>query len=374
MAIIVRVRPTFEEEEWLAEQYDAEGQPIPGTEAARLAEGLMSPAEGMSRSQSQSGIEEAAEDSASAAPNTLSDSEAIVGGSHISVAPISSSTAGLGESFTSSLFPREGEGSTATIDPQASLSLGGSTESALRSSSGGESASKSNIAGSASASSKSHTRDQSTASAASGFSAAGATQIPSLTPIERFFQLPWVQRGTPEILYIKRASRVGDNWSAHVAFPGGRQEDGDENGLYTAMRETWEEVGIDLAEREFLSVGQLDDREITTSLGKRLLMVLSPFGEWLPPPRMGSLLILCRSSIRSSISLFTTPRPPTNGGRIGALDTTLPPLYPISELGHHLGRHCQPACTQVTSSALGPANFSWENGLQVHTAAERSCC
>lgn len=55
------------------------------------------------------------------------------------------------------------------------------------------------------------------------------------------------------------------------------------------MRQTWEEVGIDLAETDYICVGQLDDREITTSLGKRLLMVLSPFGmiyvspcEWSP--------------------------------------------------------------------------------------------
>lgn len=44
-------------------------------------------------------------------------------------------------------------------------------------------------------------------------------------------------------------------------------------------RETWEEIGLDLADKEYLSVGRLDDREITTSLGKRLLMILSPFGE-----------------------------------------------------------------------------------------------
>ena len=46
---------------------------------------------------------------------------------------------------------------------------------------------------------------------------------------------------------------------------------------HEAMRQTWEEIGIDLAEKDFLLVGQLDDREITTSLGKRLLMILSPF-------------------------------------------------------------------------------------------------
>ena len=43
------------------------------------------------------------------------------------------------------------------------------------------------------------------------------------------------------------------------------------------MRHTWEEIGLDLAERDFSCIGQLDDREITTSLGKRLLMILSPF-------------------------------------------------------------------------------------------------
>jgi hypothetical protein len=43
------------------------------------------------------------------------------------------------------------------------------------------------------------------------------------------------------------------------------------------MRQTWEEIGLDLAERDFVCIGQLDDREITTSLGKRLLMILSPF-------------------------------------------------------------------------------------------------
>jgi hypothetical protein len=43
------------------------------------------------------------------------------------------------------------------------------------------------------------------------------------------------------------------------------------------MRQTWEEIGIDLAESCYTCVGQLDDREITTSLGKRLLMILSPY-------------------------------------------------------------------------------------------------
>jgi hypothetical protein len=59
----------------------------------------------------------------------------------------------------------------------------------------------------------------------------------------------------------------------------------------TAMRQTWEEVGIDLAEQShYTLVGQLDDREITTSLGKRLLMILSPFVFLqISPPQFGPL-------------------------------------------------------------------------------------
>ncbi|KAM0754860.1 hypothetical protein T439DRAFT_309686 [Meredithblackwellia eburnea MCA 4105] len=99
------------------------------------------------------------------------------------------------------------------------------------------------------------------------------------TQLHEFFSQPWVQDPgtTAEILFIKRASRATDKWSGHIAFPGGRQEAEDEDARYTAMRETWEEVGLDLAEKEWLAIGQLDDREITTSLGKRLLMILSPF-------------------------------------------------------------------------------------------------
>jgi hypothetical protein len=59
--------------------------------------------------------------------------------------------------------------------------------------------------------------------------------------------------------------------------------------FHIAMRQTWEEIGLDLAESDYTCVGQLDDREITTSLGKRLLMILSPFGQ---PPLIFSLLLL----------------------------------------------------------------------------------
>lgn len=61
----------------------------------------------------------------------------------------------------------------------------------------------------------------------------------------------------PELLLIKRATCVGDPWSGHMAFPGGRREETDGNLLETACRETEEETGIRLDESQLL--GQLDD-------------------------------------------------------------------------------------------------------------------
>ncbi|HEX2094888.1 MAG TPA: CoA pyrophosphatase [Longimicrobiaceae bacterium] len=49
-----------------------------------------------------------------------------------------------------------------------------------------------------------------------------------------------------ELLLIKRAVRVGDPWSGHMALPGGRSEPGDADASATAVRETREEVGIDV--------------------------------------------------------------------------------------------------------------------------------
>ena len=51
--------------------------------------------------------------------------------------------------------------------------------------------------------------------------------------------------GGLEMLFIRRAEREGDLWSGHVAFPGGRVEAGEGN-EEAAVRETIEEVGLDL--------------------------------------------------------------------------------------------------------------------------------
>jgi 8-oxo-dGTP pyrophosphatase MutT (NUDIX family) len=56
------------------------------------------------------------------------------------------------------------------------------------------------------------------------------------------------------VLVIRRAHREGDPWSGHMALPGGRREPGDEDLITTAIRETGEEVGIDLPRGALLGV------------------------------------------------------------------------------------------------------------------------
>ncbi|KAG0214355.1 hypothetical protein BGX28_002172 [Mortierella sp. GBA30] len=96
--------------------------------------------------------------------------------------------------------------------------------------------------------------------------------------IDEFFDQDWVRTGIPEVLFIERATRKTDRWSGHVALPGGKREEADEDDQETAARETLEEIGLDLSDlTQFRCLGALDDRELWTSFGRIFLMVLSPF-------------------------------------------------------------------------------------------------
>jgi 8-oxo-dGTP pyrophosphatase MutT (NUDIX family) len=67
-----------------------------------------------------------------------------------------------------------------------------------------------------------------------------------------------VREGELHILMIKRAEREGDPWSGHMAFPGGRMDKVDDHGYAVALRETAEEIGLDL-EAVGNCIGRLSD-------------------------------------------------------------------------------------------------------------------
>lgn len=67
----------------------------------------------------------------------------------------------------------------------------------------------------------------------------------------------------PRVLLMKRADREGDPWSGHISLPGGRWEPEDHDLLQTAIRETREELTIDLTGTRLL--GQLEPLHPRTS-------------------------------------------------------------------------------------------------------------
>jgi len=63
------------------------------------------------------------------------------------------------------------------------------------------------------------------------------------------------------VLLMKRTERAGDPWSGHISLPGGRHEADDRDLLATAIRETHEELAIDLQGARILgSLGALHPR------------------------------------------------------------------------------------------------------------------
>jgi 8-oxo-dGTP pyrophosphatase MutT (NUDIX family) len=79
----------------------------------------------------------------------------------------------------------------------------------------------------------------------------------------------------PEVLFIRRAEHPNDPWSGHMAFPGGREEPSDGDLLQTALRETREEVSLDL-ERHATLLGRLDELP-AVARGRRTGLTIAPF-------------------------------------------------------------------------------------------------
>jgi 8-oxo-dGTP pyrophosphatase MutT (NUDIX family) len=64
--------------------------------------------------------------------------------------------------------------------------------------------------------------------------------------------------GAAELLVIRRAEHERDPWSGQMGLPGGRQEPNDSSLEDTAVRETFEETGIDIRV-EGVVIGALDE-------------------------------------------------------------------------------------------------------------------
>ena len=84
-----------------------------------------------------------------------------------------------------------------------------------------------------------------------------------------------VRDGELHILMIKRAECEGDPWSGHMAFPGGRKDPGDANGFACAVRETKEEVGLQLLPEDNC-IGRLSEIN-AMSRARGLGMAVTPF-------------------------------------------------------------------------------------------------
>ena len=79
----------------------------------------------------------------------------------------------------------------------------------------------------------------------------------------------------PEVMLIRRAEHPSDHWSGHMAFPGGRTEEADASTLHTAIRETREEVAVDLETHATL-LGRLDDVQ-AVSKARAVDMLIAPY-------------------------------------------------------------------------------------------------
>ncbi len=86
-----------------------------------------------------------------------------------------------------------------------------------------------------------------------------------------------------EMLFITRATHPADPWSGHIAFPGGRFELSDAHLTETAVRETLEEVSLDLRQHSLLGMlDELSGRRANHPAG----VIIACFVYWINPSKV----------------------------------------------------------------------------------------
>ena len=110
--------------------------------------------------------------------------------------------------------------------------------------------------------------------------ATGSGQRISLEASVPDSRFPIPETPSLELLLIQRAERTGDPWSGQVALPGGRRSAKDVTLQDTAMRETFEETGLDLAAHG-LVLGSLDELRPRTPVLPPI--IVTPFVAVAPP-------------------------------------------------------------------------------------------
>ena len=106
------------------------------------------------------------------------------------------------------------------------------------------------------------------------------TQVAPRAAVAAVFR-PLEAGGGSELLFIQRATKPTDPWSGQMAFPGGREEEHDATARHTAMRETEEEVGLDLSGARFL--GHLSELDGGRANNRRV--IVSAHAWWWDGPR-----------------------------------------------------------------------------------------
>jgi 8-oxo-dGTP pyrophosphatase MutT (NUDIX family) len=102
-----------------------------------------------------------------------------------------------------------------------------------------------------------------------GLDSRGLTEAAVLIPI-------FSKDGEYRILFTQRSDRVPHH-KGQISFPGGARSKTDTTLLHTALRESWEEIGLEAKDAEI--VGELDDTPTTTSGFN-----ISPFVAFIPYP------------------------------------------------------------------------------------------